>query len=232
MPFSRTKPRIAPPCASDLAQTTNTSAIGALVIQVLLPAEPIAAVDLLARVRMPPGSEPASGSVRPKQPIHSPRRELRQVLLRCSFRAVGVDRVHHEATTARSSSSDSPNRPARPRARPGRRRHSDAPAPPYSSGMVAPEQAELAHLAEDRGVGRSRCGRPRSMRGAACPAHRPARCRGSSARLRSSWSSRKKGSAQSNAAMLLITNLLEPSAASEARLLSSPGDQSRDQSGS
>ena len=37
MPFSSTKPRIAPSCASDFAQTTKTSAIGALVIQVLVP---------------------------------------------------------------------------------------------------------------------------------------------------------------------------------------------------
>jgi hypothetical protein len=34
-PFSSTKPRIAP--ASSLAQTTNTSAIGLLVIHILLP---------------------------------------------------------------------------------------------------------------------------------------------------------------------------------------------------
>ncbi|MNR11179.1 hypothetical protein D3C85_1274670 [compost metagenome] len=34
-PFSRTKPRISP--ASSLAQTTNTSAIGLLVIHILLP---------------------------------------------------------------------------------------------------------------------------------------------------------------------------------------------------
>ena len=37
MPFSSTKPRIAPSCASDFAQTTNTSAIGELVIHILDP---------------------------------------------------------------------------------------------------------------------------------------------------------------------------------------------------
>ena len=37
IPFSRTKPRIAPPCASLLAQTTKTSAIGAFEIHVLAP---------------------------------------------------------------------------------------------------------------------------------------------------------------------------------------------------
>ncbi len=37
MPFSRTKPRIAPSCASDFAQTTNTSAKGAFEIHILAP---------------------------------------------------------------------------------------------------------------------------------------------------------------------------------------------------
>ena len=37
MPFSRTKPLILPSWASDLAQTTNTSAIGELVIHILAP---------------------------------------------------------------------------------------------------------------------------------------------------------------------------------------------------
>ena len=46
MPFSSTKPRIWPPCASDLAQTTKTSAIGELVIQVFEPLQPVAAVGL------------------------------------------------------------------------------------------------------------------------------------------------------------------------------------------
>ena len=37
MPFSRMKPRICPSCAADFAQTTNTSASGALLIQVFEP---------------------------------------------------------------------------------------------------------------------------------------------------------------------------------------------------
>ena len=37
MPFSSTKPRILPPWASDLAQTTKTSAIGALEIHIFAP---------------------------------------------------------------------------------------------------------------------------------------------------------------------------------------------------
>ena len=37
VPLSSTKPLILPPCASDLAQTTNTSAIGALEIHIFAP---------------------------------------------------------------------------------------------------------------------------------------------------------------------------------------------------
>ena len=71
-PFSSTNPRMAPPWASDFAHTTNTSAIGELEIQVFAPDSRYPPSTLRARVVMPPGSDPASGSVRPKQPIHSP----------------------------------------------------------------------------------------------------------------------------------------------------------------
>ncbi len=37
MPLSSTKPRILPPCASDLAQTTKTSAMGAFEIHIFEP---------------------------------------------------------------------------------------------------------------------------------------------------------------------------------------------------
>ncbi len=37
MPFSSTKPRISLSCAADFAQTTNTSAIGALEIHIFEP---------------------------------------------------------------------------------------------------------------------------------------------------------------------------------------------------
>ena len=37
IPFSSTKPRILPPCASDFAQTTKTSAIGEFVIHIFEP---------------------------------------------------------------------------------------------------------------------------------------------------------------------------------------------------
>ena len=45
---------------------------------------------------MLPGSEPWSGSVRPKQPIHSPVASFGRYFRRCASRAVGVDREHHE----------------------------------------------------------------------------------------------------------------------------------------
>ena len=45
---------------------------------------------------MPPGSEPASGSVRPKQPISSPRARPGRYFRRWSVVAIGVDRIHDE----------------------------------------------------------------------------------------------------------------------------------------
>ncbi len=74
MPRSTRKPRMSP--ASSLAQTTATSAIGELVIQVLDPFSTKPPSTERARVRMAPGSEPPSGSVRPKQPTNSPVRSL------------------------------------------------------------------------------------------------------------------------------------------------------------
>ena len=43
-----------------------------LVIHILVPESTQSDPSRLAKVRMPPGSEPWSGSVRPKQPIASP----------------------------------------------------------------------------------------------------------------------------------------------------------------
>ena len=84
MPFSSTKPRIFPPCASDFAQTTKTSAIGALVIHIFAPLRRYPVAVFSARVFIPAGSEPASGSVRPKQPIHSPEISLGRYLRFCA----------------------------------------------------------------------------------------------------------------------------------------------------
>src|SRR5687768_13594002 len=82
--LSSTKPRILPPCASLLAQTTHTSANGELVIQVLLPESTNPSPSGLAVVRIAEGSEPASGSVRPKQPISSPRARPGRYLAFCA----------------------------------------------------------------------------------------------------------------------------------------------------
>ncbi len=71
MPRSRMKPRTLP--SSSLAHTIIRSAIGAWVIQVLLPERRYPPCARRARVVMLPGSEPWSGSVRPKQPSFSAR---------------------------------------------------------------------------------------------------------------------------------------------------------------
>ena len=67
-----TNPRM-PPCSSPaLAQTTATSAMDPLVIHVFDPLITQSSPSRRARVRIEAGSEPWSGSVRPKQPIASP----------------------------------------------------------------------------------------------------------------------------------------------------------------
>ena len=71
MPFSTRKPRISP--SSVRAQTTATSEIVPFVIHIFAPFRIQSAPSRFAWVRIAPGSEPASGSVRPKHPIASPR---------------------------------------------------------------------------------------------------------------------------------------------------------------
>ncbi|GIU92623.1 MAG: hypothetical protein KatS3mg011_1529 [Acidimicrobiia bacterium] len=62
-----------PPIPSSVrAHTIATSAIDPLVIHIFRPSNTQSPPTRLARVRIPPGSEPASGSVNPKQPITSP----------------------------------------------------------------------------------------------------------------------------------------------------------------
>ena len=50
----------------------KTSAIGLLLIHDLVPVSEKPPATFFARLVMPPGSDPAPGSVNPKQPIHSP----------------------------------------------------------------------------------------------------------------------------------------------------------------
>ncbi len=64
-----TKPRTP---SSVCAQTTATSATDPLVIHILRPSSSQSVPSRRARVRIEAGSEPASGSVSPKQPIASP----------------------------------------------------------------------------------------------------------------------------------------------------------------
>ena len=70
MPFSTTNPRISP--ASVRAQTTARSAIEPFVIHIFEPFSIQSPPSRRACVRIEPGSEPASASVSPKQPISSP----------------------------------------------------------------------------------------------------------------------------------------------------------------
>ena len=69
VPFGTRKPRTP---SSVAAQTTATSATEPFVIHIFCPCTIQSSPSRRARVRIEPGSEPASGSVSPKQPIASP----------------------------------------------------------------------------------------------------------------------------------------------------------------
>jgi hypothetical protein len=79
---SITKPRMT--SSSVFAQTTATSAIGELVIHILAPLSRNPPGTFAACVTMLPGSEPWSGSVRPKQPTCSPLQSFGKYFFRCS----------------------------------------------------------------------------------------------------------------------------------------------------
>ncbi len=69
VPRSTRKPRTP---SSVRAQTTATSAMPPLVIHAFSPLSTQESPSRRARVRIPPGLEPKSGSVRPKQPMALP----------------------------------------------------------------------------------------------------------------------------------------------------------------
>ena len=69
MSVGTTKPRMP---SSARAHTIATSATEPLVIHILEPLSTQSDAVAAGRVRMPPGLEPKSGSVSPKQPIASP----------------------------------------------------------------------------------------------------------------------------------------------------------------
>ena len=70
IPFSTTKPRISP--SPVRAHTTARSEIVPFVIHIFEPFSTQSPPSRRACVRIEPGSEPASASVNPKQPISSP----------------------------------------------------------------------------------------------------------------------------------------------------------------
>ncbi len=67
------------------AQTTKTSAKGELEIHVFEPVSWKPPGTTLARLAIEPGSEPWFGSVRPKQPIHSPVASLGRYFSFCAW---------------------------------------------------------------------------------------------------------------------------------------------------
>ena len=72
VPFSRIKPFILLLCASDLAQITKTSAMGEFEIHIFEPEIRYPPETFFAKVFIELGSDPASDSVNPKQPIRLP----------------------------------------------------------------------------------------------------------------------------------------------------------------
>jgi hypothetical protein len=87
MPFSTRKPVISSlPLFSSrsFAHTTARSAIVPFVIHILAPFRTYSPPFFTARVIMPEGLEPKSGSVRPKQPITSPFAIFGSHFMRCS----------------------------------------------------------------------------------------------------------------------------------------------------
>jgi len=80
--------------SSVLAQITNTSAIGELVIHVLLPVMRKPPGTDFARVTIEPGSELRLRQSEAADPLAGS--ELGKVLHALRFGAVSVDRVHHE----------------------------------------------------------------------------------------------------------------------------------------
>src|SRR3546814_15588295 len=83
-----TKPRTP---SSVRAQITATSAMLPLVIHILVPLRIQSVPSRLATVRMLAGSDPESGSVRPKQPIENGRASCRERVCQDVYIPVGAD---------------------------------------------------------------------------------------------------------------------------------------------
>ena len=104
VPRGTRKPRMP---SSVRAHTVATSAMLPLVIHILLPVSSQSSPSRTARVGMPAGFEPKSGSVSPKQPIAVAGRQPGQPFLLLLLGAVAPDREHgqralhrHEAAQA------------------------------------------------------------------------------------------------------------------------------------
>ncbi len=81
VPRSTRKPRMP---SSARAHTTATSAMDPLVIHIFEPLSRQLRPSFTARVRMPAGFEPKSGSVSPKHPTASPRASRGSQRSRCA----------------------------------------------------------------------------------------------------------------------------------------------------
>ena len=180
MPRSTRKPRMSP--ASSFAQTSSTSAIGELLIQVFDPFSTNPPSTFFARVRIEAGSEPASGSVSPKQPTNSPVRSFGRNFCLLLLRAECPDRIHHQRRLhgkRRAVAGIDPLDLAR----------DQAVADVVDAGAAialqrGAEETHLAHLVHD---GRGRIfprGSPSARAETACPGNRHAQHRGWHARLR------------------------------------------------
>ncbi len=136
---STMKPRIEGTSSSSpvLAQMIATSAIEPLVIHILDPFSTHSSPSRTARVSMPPGFEPKSGSVSPKHPIVSPVASFGSHSRRCSSdpkAKIGYI-TRAPCTDANERSPESPRSSSCmmiPYATLFR------PAQPYSSGRLAP----------------------------------------------------------------------------------------------
>ena len=177
VPRSTRKPRISP--SSVRAQTTATSEIEPFVIHIFAPFRIQSEPSRFACVRIVPGSEPASGSVSPKQPIASPRCIGRQPALLLLLGAPAPDRVHRERALHGDGAADAgvarleleADEAVRDGARPGQ----------AVALEVHPEEPELRELLHDLAREDPLLEPVADLRAARARGRTGARCRGSPA---------------------------------------------------
>ena len=145
IPFSTMKPRISP--SSVRAQTIAMSAIVPFVIHIFAPFRIQSEPSRRACVRIEAGSEPASGSVSPKQPIDLARVHRRQPALLLLLGAEAPDREHREGALDRDRAAHAGV--ARLELHAGQPVRDGARARQAVALEVHPEQAELPELADE-----------------------------------------------------------------------------------